>query len=406
MFKPHHPLNSPWPRCRFGPSRRLGHALPLASLLWWALTLVTTWSGPGGWLTASASADPSKETSAEVQRGDSSVAEEDPRRAPTYVVVPVAGYTPETSGTAALVALAFFPNEGDRPDLFNIAAAYTLRNQSLLTMGGQWRLSGGDWLPGFSFEARRWSEDYFGLTTDPGLRSERYLRRQVATRVGLRRRVLLPSLYIGAFYDGALTDIDPTPALRRDDPLGSRGGLRSGGGVELIGDTRDSAIGPRSGFFFNLQALGWHEAFGADFEGMTLTLDVRRYLVLREGHTLGLQLVLRDQLGEVPFYERVTVGGANLLRGIYENRFRGRSLWATQAEYRSPTFWWRFSGVAFAGIGGVAPTRGEHRAALTRWAAGGGIRFLANTEQNVNVRLDLGVTEDDVGVYFSLGEAF
>jgi hypothetical protein len=41
-----------------------------------------------------------------------------------------------------------------------------------------------------------------------------------------------------------------------------------------------------------------------------------------------------------------------------------------------------------------------------RWAAGGGLRLSLNTEERLNLRLDVGVGPDTYGVYFTAREAF
>jgi outer membrane protein assembly factor BamA len=119
-----------------------------------------------------------------------------------------------------------------------------------------------------------------------------------------------------------------------------------------------------------------------------------------------LQLVGQFQGGEVPFRELANLGGANLLRGYYEGRYRDRQLLAAQAEVRRVLFG-RFNGVLFGGVGQVGNTLGDFNQGSVKVAGGAGLRFRFNRRDRLNVRLDYGVgSGKSSGVYFGIGEAF
>jgi len=62
--------------------------------------------------------------------------------------------------------------------------------------------------------------------------------------------------------------------------------------------------------------------------------------------------------------------------------------------------------VAFAGIGDVAPAPSKLTLAGNLWSAGLGFRFMVDSRERVNLRVDFGFGNDDSGFYISLGEAF
>jgi hypothetical protein len=93
------------------------------------------------------------------------------------------------------------------------------------------------------------------------------------------------------------------------------------------------------------------------------------------------------------------------MRGYYWGRFRDENYFAVQGEYRFPLFW-RFEGAIFGAIGQVAPDIDEFSFDNLKAAAGGGLRLVWSKKQHINVRFDVGVSEDDTKFYVSGMEAF
>jgi hypothetical protein len=78
---------------------------------------------------------------------------------------------------------------------------------------------------------------------------------------------------------------------------------------------------------------------------------------------------------------------------------------ALEVEYRYPLIW-RFSGVAFAGLGAIAGAVDELVGVPLRPAGGVGLRFAINQRERLNLRLDFGIGPGTYGFYFMVGEAF
>jgi hypothetical protein len=77
-----------------------------------------------------------------------------------------------------------------------------------------------------------------------------------------------------------------------------------------------------------------------------------------------------------------------------------------QGELRH-AFATRWGGVAFFGLGGIAPSAGDLIDDGNLLPAGGvGVRYRPFKNNDVQLRVDLAVGKNDHGVYVGIGEAF
>jgi hypothetical protein len=130
---------------------------------------------------------------------------------------------------------------------------------------------------------------------------------------------------------------------------------------------------------------------------------------------LGMQAFGQFHTGDVPFRELGGIGtslsaslynNANVMRGIYEQRFRDRQMAAFQAEVRHHLLW-RLDGAVFGGLGQVGYKLSDFSASGIKYAGGAGVRFNFVRRDRVNLRLDYAAgTGGFSGIYFSIGESF
>ena len=85
-------------------------------------------------------------------------------------------------------------------------------------------------------------------------------------------------------------------------------------------------------------------------------------------------------------------------------RFRDKLAYTGQAEYRL-RLPWRLGFAAFAALGDVARDIDDFTESRVKFSGGAGLRFRLNKE-GLNLRLDMGFTEEGSGFYFIAGEAF
>ena len=99
-------------------------------------------------------------------------------------------------------------------------------------------------------------------------------------------------------------------------------------------DTRDVLSDPTTGWHNELEVS---KAFG-DADYWTFTVDLRRYLPVKERHTVfasSLTTLRTGQLGvEIPTYQVFTFGGINSVRGWEFNQRRGKNQFLNTVEYR------------------------------------------------------------------------
>jgi outer membrane translocation and assembly module TamA len=108
----------------------------------------------------------------------------------------------------------------------------------------------------------------------------------------------------------------------------------------------------------------------------------------------------------VPFYDLALLGGEDRMRGYYKGALRDKVLFDTQVEFRMPV--WNIFGITtWVGTGRVADSY-KNMSLNGLWLSyGGGIRIRVDSENNANLRLDMGFGPNGVsGFYFNFAEAF
>ena len=111
--------------------------------------------------------------------------------------------------------------------------------------------------------------------------------------------------------------------------------------------------------------------------------------------------------GDIPFYKLKAIGGGSRLRGVeHRNLYKGRQSVYFQVEGRQELFW-RLGGVLFAGVGQAFDTFDTFSADNYRAVYGIGGRFRALKDEKLNIRMDLGFTDNGQhAFYLSVREAF
>ena len=255
--------------------------------------------------------------------------------------------------------------------------------------------------------------DFFygiGNQTDPEIKelyTDRFFR--------LTGRVMKPrgkSMFIGLLYDlqhNEIRDVVADGELETSKANGLYGGANMGIGPGMLRDTRNSTLYPTSGSYTNLGVTIFNKALTGAYNYTSILVDYRKYMeLLGPKNILALQFRANFTSGdEIPFYKLSKLGGDDRLRGIaHKNLYIDRQSYFLQAEVRQDLFW-RFGGVLFAGMGDVAPGIGDFRLRDTRFVVGAGGRFQALKHEKMNIRIDLGITDNgQTAFYMSVREAF
>ena len=182
-----------------------------------------------------------------------------------------------------------------------------------------------------------------------------------------------------------------------------------GAGIRFVYDTRDDTVNAYTGRFLGIDATLYREWLGSDQEFEVYSVDYRQYhQIKRPGRTVAWQLFGRLANGDVPWVSKSTVGSSRDLRGYTYGRFRDdAAVWAL-VEYRhmTNTRLWKLGRNGFAiwgGIGFIGEDLGDlggHE------LPNAGVGYRLELQERRNLRLDIGVGYDEVGVYLAFTEAF
>lgn len=188
----------------------------------------------------------------------------------------------------------------------------------------------------------------------------------------------------------------------------------SGIGPVYTLDSRDVALGASKGSLLDLQVMFNGKFVGSDYNFVRYQIDARHFQPIFSNKTiLALQFLGQFHSGNVPWHALAGLGAnlggtlydnANLMRGIYEQRYRDRQMMTAQAELRQHLFW-RVDGAAFIGAGQVGYNISDYSFGGIHAAGGLGVRFNFIRRDRVNLRLDYALGKDP-GLYFAIGEAF
>lgn len=188
----------------------------------------------------------------------------------------------------------------------------------------------------------------------------------------------------------------------------------SGVGPVYTFDSRDVALAASEGSLLDLQVMFNGGFVGSDYNFVRYQVDARHFQRIFSDKTiLALQVLGQFHSGNVPWYGLAGLGAnlggtlynnANLMRGIYEQRYRDRQMVTAQAELRQHLFW-RIDGAAFLGVGQVGYDLKDYSFGGLHTAGGVGARFNFIRRDRVNLRFDYAFGKDP-GFYFAIGEAF
>jgi outer membrane protein assembly factor BamA len=188
----------------------------------------------------------------------------------------------------------------------------------------------------------------------------------------------------------------------------------SGVGPVYTFDSRDVALAASKGSLLDLQVMFNGKFVGSDYNFVRYQVDARHFQrIFGDKTILALQFLGQFHSGNVPWYGLAGIGAnlggtlynnANLMRGIYEQRFRDRQMVSAQAELRQHLFW-RIDGAAFLGAGQVGNNFKDYSFGGIHTAGGVGARFNFIRRDRVNLRFDYAFGTDP-GFYFAIGEAF
>lgn len=324
---------------------------------------------------------------------------------------PYVYYTPETQlAFGAGGIMVFYTSDASiiKPSKVVLGAYYTSNNQYKVTLNPEFYFFNNKLYFNMPVSFGYFVDKFFGIGPNtPETGNEKYTSRVYAATLFVQ----IPSYWFTSDRTGVILDFNHTeivdkesnPELNNNTVTGSNGGSSFGIGFQGVWDSRDNLFFPNEGKYSSLKFMSYPEG---DFNFYSFELDIRHYSSFSKNHILAGQGYFAVAGGDIPFYMLPALGGSNKMRGYFYGRYRDNVYYTFQMEYRQ-YFWWRLGYVVFGGVGGVADSPDKIRIDEIKFSYGIGLRYLFNEEQNVNLRIDLGITHDgNTGVYFGIEEAF
>ncbi len=324
-------------------------------------------------------------------------------------------YTPETALAIGAGGIATFYTSRElilRPSKISLSGYYSTRKQYKISLTPQlYMLKNRIFLSG-NINFGDFVDKFWGIgSQSPNIEHEDYDSRAWGILVNFQFPPILkfmPQNKSGIIYDYyhyIIRDARKNPFLREPETVGRKGGISSGFGLTMVWDTRNHIFYPTQGGFYQIKTIFYLKPLGSSTNFNNYEIDLRHYFGMRKWEVLAVQIFASFATGNPPFYELPMLGGANLMRGYYQGRYRDHHFMSMQMEYRTHV-WWRFGAVAFVALGDVSPTMRQFRIRYAKVSGGFGFRFLFNQEEWVNVRMDVGFGRGTSGVYFGMEEAF
>jgi hypothetical protein len=325
------------------------------------------------------------------------------------VPLPVLFYGPETGIGGGVALLYAWPGAAlEEPNQAGGILFYTQKRQIISALSVETGLKDGVYRLLAAGGLRRYPDSYFGIGPDAKLSDEeRYTPREGELEAGILRR-FGPALSAGPFYRfrySALLDTAAGGELESGLVPGSDETRVSGLGLRLRYDTREGGFAPRRGTYTEIAASAYGSALGGSEDFGRLQLDLRGYIPIFASQVLALQSLVDLGWGTLPFQELPALGGDMMLRGYLAGRFRDNFYAALQAELRTPLFR-SLGGVLFVAAGQVAPSPAALDLSSPMLAGGAGLRLLLNRRQNLNLRLDIALSQEGPAFYIRAMEAF
>jgi hypothetical protein len=201
-------------------------------------------------------------------------------------------------------------------------------------------------------------------------------------------------------------DEDEPPSLTPPPPADELDSTLSVIGPAFTYDTTDSQSQPRRGVEIDATWTFGFDELGDSYDHDKLMAEGHAYFSLSERTVLATSAQFCSVDGDVPYYDLCLFGAPADLRGYETGRYRDRASWALQGEVRH-RFADRWGGVAFVGLGGIAPSAGELVDESNLLPAGGvGVRYRPFKTNDVQLRVDFAFGKNDHGIYVGIGEAF
>ena len=325
--------------------------------------------------------------------------------------LPTAYYTPEKKFGVGLLMVGLYKTDNasseEQPSSLvlnsfasmNQSYGVTVENMTFLNQGKQRLL--------LDLELHNEAAVYYGVGIEQGDQDLNHheFKEQLYSFKPRWMTEVADSYFIGVGADFIYTTADSLELVATQAPVDANSLLpdnfSSGVVITSIYDSKDYRLNATKGWLFQLDAGLYQNDQFDSFS--TYNIELANYIDL--GSTPGLiawQVQGHLTSGDVPWNLLPDLGGSDAMRGYIRGRYRDEQMMMGQVEYRLPIFQ-RYGMVFWGSVGSVAPKVSELTDTLLT-AYGTGFRF--KIKDNINLRFDVGVGENDTNFYLNVNEVF
>ncbi|MFK3976615.1 BamA/TamA family outer membrane protein [Shewanella vesiculosa] len=325
--------------------------------------------------------------------------------------LPTAYYTPEKKFGVGLLMVGLYKTDNasseEQPSSLvlnsfasmNQSYGVTVENMTFLNQGKQRLL--------LDLELHNEAAVYYGVGIEQGDQDLNHheFKEQLYSFKPRWMTEVADNYFIGLGADFIYTTADSLELVATQAPVNANSLLpdnfSSGVVITSIYDSRDYRLNATKGWLFQLDAGLYQNDQFDSFS--TYNIELANYIDL--GSTPGLiawQVQGHLTSGDVPWNLLPDLGGSDAMRGYIRGRYRDEQMMMGQVEYRLPIFQ-RYGMVFWGSVGSVAPKVSELTDTLLT-AYGTGFRF--KIKDNINLRFDIGVGENDTNFYLNVNEVF
>ncbi|ABO22354.1 BamA/TamA family outer membrane protein [Shewanella loihica] len=331
--------------------------------------------------------------------------------------LPTAYYTPEKKFGVGLLMVGLYKTDGaapeEQPSSLVLNSFVSMNNSYGVEVENMTFFNGGKQRLLLGLELHNEASVYYGRgIADGNIDSNHHeFDEQLYSFTPRWMTQVADNYFVGVGVDFTYASADKFTRVEGDIPLPSDGILpsnfSSGLVVTSIYDSRDYRLNATKGWLFQLDA-GLYQ--NSEYDSFAkYDLELANYIDLSTTSWLsqmpGLiawQVQGHFTSGDVPWNMLPDLGGSSAMRGYIKGRYRDKQMMMGQVEYRLPIFQ-RYGMVFWGGVGSVADKVSDLNDELLT-SYGTGFRF--KIKDNINLRLDVGVGENETNFYLNVNEVF
>ncbi|MEH6734966.1 MAG: BamA/TamA family outer membrane protein [Shewanella sp.] len=325
--------------------------------------------------------------------------------------LPTAYYTPEKKFGVGLLMVGLYKTDNasseQQPSSLVLNSFASVNNSYGVTVENMTFLNQGKQRLLLDLELHNEAAVYYGIGIEQGDQDLNHheFKEQLYSFKPRWMTEVASNYFIGVGADFIYTTADSLELVATEAPVDSStllpDNFSSGVVVTSIYDSRDYRLNATKGWLFQVDAGLYQNDQFDSFS--TYNIELANYIDL--GSTPGLiawQVQGHLTSGDVPWNLLPDLGGSDSMRGYIRGRYRDEQMMMGQVEYRLPVFQ-RYGMVFWGAVGSVAPKVSELTDTLLT-AYGTGFRF--KIKDNINLRFDVGVGENETNFYLNVNEVF